>query len=168
MHYPSCSLLLPDSPATQGWTHRKYRAMSKSTGKLLENKPILPHPKAGVCCLIPKSAAQCHWCPAAPGAGQGRGSPGTRRVGHLYAEAIVGGRTVLLPAGDQGEYAAVLQARQQLQVSGLLGKGGSESQGRTSLARPRANNLMRASTSAHTLSASPSSLPSTGCNHCVK
>ena len=45
-------------------------------------------------------------------------------MGYLYAEAVVRGGTVLLPAGHQGEDAAVLQVGQQLQVSGLLQGGG--------------------------------------------
>lgn len=44
---------------------------------------------------------------------------------YLYAEAIVRGGAVLLPAGNQGEDAAVLQLGQQLQVSGLL-QGGDQ------------------------------------------
>lgn len=95
---------------------------------MLENNPNNPRTKKAVCGFIPKPRRDAI----------GSGSPQTGRgVRYLYAEAIVGGGAVLLPAGDQGEDAALLQAPEQLQVSRLLRKrGGSTSQGRTSQAWP--------------------------------
>lgn len=149
-HCPSRTLRFPEhlsySRTDTSQAHKKYFIwMNKYSMKLFLFKKKKQQPRE-VPDLIPK-------CPA----GWGQCSLEGLRVGYLDAEAVVRGGAVLLPAGDQGEDAAVLQVGQQLQVSGLLQEGRSGVPGRIS--QHRENKCSPSSPTEGSLGALPTPLP---------